>query len=488
MMIYHFLKILFNGNPFTKVVNLMRLIPKVLRYEGWVGLYQRTKLGLIYFRQRVTRPYEVEQLESEGFSVIEGQNDRLTKVAIIVPTKNGGLEFETAMRAFSMQKGIGEVEIIIVDSGSEDKTVEVAARFGVNIFHIRPEHFNHGLTRNFGAEQTHGEYAVFTVQDAIPLNEYWLQSMVALLERDASIAAVTCRQFLREDADLFAKFMNHIQYESMGMKHNEVRFVHNTEDYQSLSPGDRRKLSQLDNVCCCFRKNVFDLYKFRKVKYAEDLEIGSRLARDGYKLAFLSSNGVIHSHNRSSVHFLKRSYTDARLAPKVLGYCSGVPILPRGITLEDIFSDMRKFYSYLGRLLGLVNWAEDRYNVISYLESCLVNGLKAIPSRERCIDEEMEAFLQEFQYMMDRPKEEVGRKWANIFTDGFIWNLGRFKKYAFTEGTNLEFDPSESISALFKLLGLWFGSYLGTIMNAAERQGNKLIYQEQIDTLLSTGL
>lgn len=488
MKIYPLLKILFRGNLIQKAFNLMRLARKIQHYEGWLGLTRRIKLGLVFLKQRVTKPYEIKRLEGAGFPIIEIQKNSPPKVSIIIPTRNGGADFEMAMKIYSVQKGIREMEVIVVDSGSNDRTIEVATRYGAKIFNIFPDQFNHGLTRNFGAEQSQGEFMVFTVQDAIPLNEYWLQSMIDILEKDAGIAAVTGKQFLRKEADLFAKFMNHLQCDSMGLNHNEIRFIHTREDYYSLSPGDRRKLSQLDNVCCCFRKNIFDLYKFKKVSYAEDLEIGSRLARDRYKLAFLSSNGVVHSHNRSSVHFLKRSYTDARLAPKILNYYSGIPILPRGITIEEIVREMKGFYLDLGRLMGLVNWGEGKTQRLSHLESLCIRGVKSISNGTENIDEEMEAFLQEFQDMVDCPKRVTGRKWSNIFKDGFLWNLGRFRRYMTIEGKTVESDSGELRRALFKLLGLWFGSYLGSMMNAAEREGNKLIFQESIDSLLTKGL
>lgn len=487
-MIYHLFRILVSGNTFNKTINLMRLIYKILCYEGLLGLFRRTKLSVVYLKQKVTKPYDVKRIDITGFLNTEDQNNQSIKASIIFPTKNGGKEFESTMKAYSAQKGIEDVEIIIVDSGSKDETLEVAAKFGANIFHISSDLFNHGLTRNYGEEKSHGKYVVFTVQDAIPLNEYLLQAMVDILERDSSVAAVTCKQFLRNDADLFAKFMNYIQCNSMGLIHNEIRFLNNKEDYHHLSPSDRRRLSQLDNVCCCFRKNIFDLYRFRKMKYAEDLEIGSRLAKDGHKLAFLSSNGVIHSHNRSSVHFLKRSYTDTRLAPRILEYYPRIPILPRKITLKDIFNDMKELYFDLGRLIDLVNWTEDNIQGISRVELFLTRGIKSIQSKSKKIDEEMETFLDEFQHIIRHQNIEGDKNRENVFKSGFILNIERFRKYITTNKVSLELNSSELIISLFKLLGLWFGFYLGSIMNAAERNENELIFQESIDTLLSKGL
>ena len=76
--------------------------------------------------------------------------------------------FESMLRAVSRQRGIAEIEVTVVDSGSTDGTVETAKSYGAKIFRIRPEEFNHGATRNYGADQTDGDLLSFTVQDAIP--------------------------------------------------------------------------------------------------------------------------------------------------------------------------------------------------------------------------------------------------------------------------------------------------------------------------------
>ncbi len=48
------------------------------------------------------------------------------------------------------------------------------------------------------------------------------------------------------------------------------------------------------------------------------LDLGIRLIKDGYKLAFLSSVAVIHSHNRPAFYYLKRGYVDILFLDKIL--------------------------------------------------------------------------------------------------------------------------------------------------------------------------
>ena len=59
-------------------------------------------------------------------------------------------------------------EILIVDSGSSDRTVELARAAGARVVAIPPEDFNHGRTRNLAAELATGDVLCFLTQDATP--------------------------------------------------------------------------------------------------------------------------------------------------------------------------------------------------------------------------------------------------------------------------------------------------------------------------------
>jgi rhamnosyltransferase len=124
----------------------------------------------------------------------------LAKVSVVVPTLNAGPEFEELLEKISIQEGDFEREVIVVDSGSTDGTVELARRYGARVHQIRKEEFNHGATRNLGVSLARGEYVALTVQDAVPLDERWLGAMVENFERDERVAGVYSRQIPRPDA------------------------------------------------------------------------------------------------------------------------------------------------------------------------------------------------------------------------------------------------------------------------------------------------
>lgn len=58
------------------------------------------------------------------------------------------------------------LEVLVIDSGSRDHSVDIARAAGVSVLEIEPASFGHGRTRNMGAPRTSGELVGFLTQDA----------------------------------------------------------------------------------------------------------------------------------------------------------------------------------------------------------------------------------------------------------------------------------------------------------------------------------
>lgn len=74
-------------------------------------------------------------------------------------------------------------EIIVIDSESTDCTVSIAKEAGARVISIRQSEFDHGGTRNLAWQQAQGEYIFFLTQDALPVDENYLQNMLEMLEK-----------------------------------------------------------------------------------------------------------------------------------------------------------------------------------------------------------------------------------------------------------------------------------------------------------------
>lgn len=225
-------------------------------------------------------------------------------ISIIIPTKNAGQNFEHLLKVLKTQRGFNKIEIIIIDSGSVDNTLLTAKEQDAKIIKIFPEDFSHSYARNLGAEKASGDILFFTVQDALPPTQTWLYEMVNILLNN-NVSAVSCAEFPREDADLFYRMIcwNHYNFLDVNGKDKIFKLP---EDINYLNI---RQNGQLSDLACVIPKNIFLNYKYR-LNYAEDLDLGIRLIKDGGKISFLGLKRIIHSHNRPASYFLKRGYVD----------------------------------------------------------------------------------------------------------------------------------------------------------------------------------
>jgi len=76
------------------------------------------------------------------------------------------------------QQTVKDVQIILVDSGSKDRTVEIARQFPVDIVHIRPEEFTFGRSLNRGIEASQADVVVFASAHVYPVYPDWLEKMI----------------------------------------------------------------------------------------------------------------------------------------------------------------------------------------------------------------------------------------------------------------------------------------------------------------------
>lgn len=225
-------------------------------------------------------------------------------VSVVIPTYQAGKEFEELLRVLKMQQNIKNVEIVIVDSGSKDDTVKLAREAGCVVVEIPQAEFSHSHARNLGAEHASGAFILLMTQDAMPDSSLWLSGFLQPLLRGDAVAA-SCKEIPRSDCDLLGAFAIWNHSEFMGIQtRDRMMQLPATEDYISL-----RTNAQLSDVACIIRADLLKKYPYRG-SYAEDLDLGLRLIRDGYRIALLSSVQVIHSHNRPAFYYFKRSIVD----------------------------------------------------------------------------------------------------------------------------------------------------------------------------------
>ncbi len=83
-----------------------------------------------------------------------------TLISIVIPVKDGISTIKQCLDAIFAQTLIDQTEVIIIDSGSTDGTLDIINLYPVRLYQIPPGTFNHGATRNYGVSLTKGEFVV----------------------------------------------------------------------------------------------------------------------------------------------------------------------------------------------------------------------------------------------------------------------------------------------------------------------------------------
>lgn len=107
------------------------------------------------------------------------------QVSVIITTKNEEKHIGNCLESIRKQiYSQDEIEIIVVDNNSKDKTVEIAKRYTEKVYNFGPER---SAQRNFGVKQAIGKYILYLDADMILLGNV-IQECVEKCEKDGYIA------------------------------------------------------------------------------------------------------------------------------------------------------------------------------------------------------------------------------------------------------------------------------------------------------------
>jgi len=84
-------------------------------------------------------------------------------VSVVITTKNEEKNIENCLRSIKGQT-FKDIELVVVDNFSEDKTVEIAKKYGAKVYSKGPERSSQ---RNYGTQVSSGKYLLYLDADMI---------------------------------------------------------------------------------------------------------------------------------------------------------------------------------------------------------------------------------------------------------------------------------------------------------------------------------
>jgi GT2 family glycosyltransferase len=239
-------------------------------------------------------------------------------VSLIIPVKNGAAKLRRLLPCLLGQATHDRLEIVAVDSGSTDESVELLRAAGATVVAIDPREFDHGLTRNLGAGYARGAVYVFLGQNTFPADERWLANLVAALDRDPQVAGVCSRVLPPDDADVLMRKDGH--RDPSASPEPQVRAIAGRDKYRALDPSALRLLLNFHTVSAAVRATVFRRIPFRMVTtIGEDVLWAKEVLEAGFKIRHEPTSVVHHGHHFDLAELMRRNVDDGVANREIVG-------------------------------------------------------------------------------------------------------------------------------------------------------------------------
>lgn len=215
---------------------------------------------------------------------------------LVIPSKNAGARWRSVIDGILLQTGI-TLDVLLIDSGSTDRTVEQAKEAGFRVIEISPGQFGHGATRQRALELMHRHrWVIYLTQDAILSEPKSLLHLLAAFKNER-VAVAYGRQLPHEDASKPAKRLREFNYPEQSFirtyDDRKVFGIKTAFNSNSFSAYDRERLISVGG----FPTNAV---------VGEDVLACAALLRAGFSSAYVANATVFHSHNYSMAQEFSR--------------------------------------------------------------------------------------------------------------------------------------------------------------------------------------
>lgn len=248
-------------------------------------------------------------------------------VSIVIRTLNEAEHLPALLAAIADQDyDRGSIETVLVDSGSTDATLDIAAAHGAKIVHIARDQFSFGRSLNIGCAAASGEALVFVSGHCIPVGRDWIARLVAPLASPeipycygGQWGAATSRF---SEKQIFSKY-----FPSVSRVPQEGFFCNNANS--------------------ALRRSAWENERFdEQLTGLEDMHLAKRLVEQGYAIGYVAEAPVYHIHNESwrqvRLRFEREAIALQRVMPEVhlswsdfLRYVASAILLDCGAALQQ---------------------------------------------------------------------------------------------------------------------------------------------------------
>jgi glycosyltransferase involved in cell wall biosynthesis len=183
------------------------------------------------------------------------------------------------------------VEVIIVDSGSTDRTLSIAAEHGCRVVHLARQEFSFGRSLNLGCAAAVGQFLVFISGHCVPVDVRWLWQLLQPLH-EPSVAITYGRQVEGPES----KFSEGLLFQKYFPAHEQ----------NGQSP------YFCNNANLALRRTCWEQFRFDETLTGlEDMRLARQLWEKQWKIQYVPAAAVYHYHHESWAQVRRRYEREA---------------------------------------------------------------------------------------------------------------------------------------------------------------------------------
>ena len=335
-------------------------------------------------------------------------------ISIIIRTKNEEKWLARCLEAIKLQKIDRHLEIVVVDSGSSDRTCDVAISHGCTLVQI--QHYRPGYAINEGIRVTNSDVVVVLSAHCIPIDELWLTKLTQpLYEPSGQIAACYGRQIPTPGSDP-----------------NDVRDLLITFGIEDRV---QTKDTFFHNANSAIKRSAWEEYPFdNSVTNIEDRLWAESLIRRNKQIKYCSEATVFHWHGIHQYGNQERALLTAsilkeqsQLSAEFLKYSNHSEWIT-GIVLVR-FGEVEYYSKLLKRLLSCLCHMKQKWRLVIFSS---IDFTKSLPTdlgieihwiKRPDIGEDSETFahsLQECIELFEKSEDCILQNCA-VFNLTYLW-------------------------------------------------------------------
>lgn len=223
-------------------------------------------------------------------------------VSVVIRTYNEAKYLDELLSGIASQQTPDfEVEVVVVDSGSVDGTLDIASRHGAKVVHIQKSDFTFGRSLNVGCDAARGDIFIFISGHCVPASTLWIAELIRPL-RDGVAACSYGRQLGRDttkfsESELFEKYF---------------------PDYSKMP----QKGFFCNNANAAVVRSAWSAYRYNEeLTGLEDMYLAQQLCNGGLHIAYVASAPVYHIHDEAwrqvKIRYEREAIALQRILPNI---------------------------------------------------------------------------------------------------------------------------------------------------------------------------